>query len=64
MAKVSSPYPRCTECKNRVPQVIDRVINRKRHQLCFSCARKAGWFDEDGETFLNVQGQLFKEDKE
>lgn len=49
-------YSRCTECKYMVPQLIDRVIKGKRHQLCNSCARKAGWFDEDAEP---KQQQLF-----
>jgi hypothetical protein len=48
-------YPRCTECENQVTQVIDRVIKGKRYQLCFACAKKAGWFDKE-----EAQGQLFK----
>jgi hypothetical protein len=51
-------YPRCTDCEHKVTQVIDRVIKGKRHQLCISCARKAGWFDEDKEP---EQQQLWKE---
>jgi hypothetical protein len=51
-------YPRCTECQNQVTQVIDRIIKGKRITLCFSCARNAGWFDEDKEP---EQGTLFKE---
>lgn len=51
-------YPRCTDCERKVTQVLERVIKGKRHQLCTSCARKAGWFDEDKEP---EQGTLFEE---
>ena len=49
-------YPRCDTCKHAVTQVIDRIIKGKRVTKCFSCARKAGWFEDEP-----VQGQLFKE---
>jgi uncharacterized protein with PIN domain len=55
MKREAIKYPRCTECKRSVPMVDEKVIKGKRHQLCSSCARKAGWYDEDQEE----QGKLF-----
>lgn len=52
-------YPRCTECKRQVTQVIDRVIKGKRISLCFSCADKAGWFKKD--EVKPEQTKLFEE---
>ena len=58
LVKSSRPrYEKCDECGYRVPQILDKVVRGKRVALCFKCARKAGWFDEEGEK--DEQGRLF-----